>query len=104
MKCTRSTLLFPHSTPRAAPRPLPPRSGPTVVAARAISYDLGAACVSLPTQGGPWTAANCSACAGSNCKEVQCSPGQRRRLQSFSCGSSLYQCNFECLTYNTQYR
>lgn len=83
-----------------------PRSGPTIVTAVDLGYDLGAACVSNPTQGGPWTGVNCTACAGANCFTQQCAPGGggRRRLQSFDCGSSLFQCNWECLQYDTAYK
>ncbi|PRW45179.1 lactation elevated 1 [Chlorella sorokiniana] len=43
--------------------------------------------------------------AGANCVQTQCAPGGggRRRLQSFDCGSSLLQCEWDHLYFDTSY-
>ena len=53
---------------------------------------LGAACLTKPTLGGPWTKYRCSACYGASCVPSECDigPPTRRRVLGTGCATGDY--------------
>ncbi len=89
------------------PCPLP-CSPPQIMAQSATSSTSGSACVAQPTNFGPFTSYNCTACTGGSCGEpVSCTAARRRSrslLGPFTCGAGETKCDISGLTASTAYK